>query len=209
MKKIFVLFLVLISAQCVFAKSKPTPVSPEGGYVGTLPDVIDRFQKSLPTQAAPMFNSIDGFNDKNQIKPAPRDNPAFVNIIIKKDKTAQYINDLNYVIPIIEKLANIIETNGDIQKFSAQSYFLKENVEYIYEKYDTKSESSYLSFKKLLQLNMQVQTVTLLRSESAIYSPYLPYGEKGYIYNSNNIDQQLQYLLKQINDTLIALKEAK
>lgn len=201
--------MVLICAQSVFAKTKPTPISPEGGYVGNLPDVVERFQKSLPTQAAPLFDSVDGFNDKNQLKPVPRDNPAFVNIILKKDKTAQYINDLNYIIPIIEKLATIIETNGDIQKFSAQSYFLKENVEYIYDKYDKKSESSYLSFKMLLRLNMQVQTVTLLRTESATYSPYLAYGEKGYIYNSNNIDQQLDYLLKQINDTLVVLKEAK
>lgn len=196
-------------AQSVFAKTKNVPIPQEGGYVGSLPDVTDRFQVSVPKTAAPMFDSVDGFNNQNQLKPSPRENPAFVNIVLKKDRTSQYINDLNDVIPIIEKIAKTIEADKDVQKFGAQAYYLKENVEYLRNKYNGKSESSYISFKKLMQLNMQVQTVSLLRSESATYSPYLAYGEEGYIYNSNNINQQLDYLLAQINDTLIVLREAR
>lgn len=208
MKKIFIIFLILLCSQCVLAKPKPAPLSKEGGYVGSLPDVEDRFQKSKKTTAPAIFESVDGFSDKNELKPAPRDNPAFVNIIIKKDKTSQYINDLNEIIPIVEKLANSIEKNADNQKFGAVAYFLKENVEYFQNKYKDKSESSFISYKKLSQLNMHVQTISLLRSEQATYSPYLPYSEKGYIYSDSNINQQMEYLLKEINETLAIMKEA-
>jgi len=207
MKKNLLLILILLCAQVAFAKGK-TPSSVEGGYVGTLPNVTESFQKALPQESKPIFESVDGFNDKNQLKPVPRDNPAFVNIILKKDKTSQYINDINYIIPIVEKLEAIIDNNEDIQKFSAESYYLKENVEFLRDKYKNKSEESYISFKKLMQLNMHVQTVSQLRSESAIYNPYLPYTDKGYIYNPNNINQQLEYLSKEMQDTLMILKEA-
>lgn len=208
MKKFLLLVLILLSAQIVFAKAKPAVPSVAGGYVGTLPNVTERFQTSQPQESKPMFDSVDGFDDRNELKPVPRDNPAFVNIILKKDKTSQYINDINYVIPIIEKIEKLIEGNKDIQKFSAEAYFLKINADSLRDKYQNKSEESYVSFKKLMQLNMHIQTVSLLRTESAIYSPYLAYTDKGYIYASNNIDKQLEYLLKEIQDTLIILKEA-
>lgn len=211
MKRIFILILVLLCAQnaqySLAAARKEVP-NPEGGYVGTLPNVTEGFQKSQPATAKPMFDSVDGFNDRVQIKPAPRNNPAFVNIILKKDRTSQYINDINYVIPIIEKIEKIIETKGDIQKFSAEAYFLKENVEYLRDKYQNKSEANYISFKRLMQLNMQIQSISLLRTEGEAYSPYLSYTQNGYIFSPNNINQQLEYLDKEIETTLIILKEA-
>lgn len=209
MKKILVLLLILFFAPCTFAKTKNVPLPQEGGYVGALPNVTDRFQPSVPTKSAPIFDSVDGFNDQSQIKPSPKDNPAFVNIIMKKDKTARYINDLNNIIPLVEKLAVSIENQADTQKFCAQAHNIDMNVEYFREKYKNKSEASYISFKKLMQLNMQIQSVSLLRSESATYAPYLASEKEGFIYNSNSVNQQLDYLLAQINDTLVILREAK
>lgn len=198
------------SAQPAFAKKKPLPQSIEGGYAGTLPTIEDlesRFQKSKLEIAQPAFESVDGFNDQNEIRPTPRDNPAFVNIILKKDKTSQYINDINAIIPIVQKIEDCIDDGQNVQKFNAASYFLNQNVEYLRKKYKNKSESSYISFKKLMQLNMHVQTIAQLRSESEIYSPYLAYTDRGYIFSPNSIDQQLNYLLKEIQDTLIVLKD--
>lgn len=206
MKKIFLLILILLSAQVVFAKPKP---SPEGGYAGNLPDVTKRFQKTEPASSAPMFDSVDGFNNQNELKPVPRNNPAFVNIILKKDKTSQYLNDLNDAISIIEKLRKNLEDSANIQKFNAQANYLNDNVGYIRNKYQYKSEGSYISYKKLMQLNMHVQAVSQLRIENQIYSPYLAYGGNGQIYSPNNIDKQLEYLLKEIDTTLVILKEAK
>ena len=218
MRKIFLLALIICTANgcfdLVFAKARTTPkskipaISVDGGYVGTLPDVQERFQKSQPKVSVPMFESVDGFNDQNQLKPVPRNNPAFVNIILKTDKTSQYINDVSDIIPIVEKVGRCIEDGQDVQKFNAASYFLKENVEYFRDKYENRSEGSYISFRKLMQLNLHIQTIAQLRAEGEIYSPYLAYTDKGYIFSPNNVNQQLDYLLKEIQDTLIVLREA-
>ena len=48
------------------------------GYVGTLPDVTEKFKPSTPTEATPIFESQEGFDDPDQLKPVPRDNPAFI-----------------------------------------------------------------------------------------------------------------------------------
>lgn len=212
MKKVLVLFLflVLCGNQVVFAKKKQAGVVPaSSGYVGTLPAVTQRFQKSETEMANPTFESQDGFNAQNAIKPAPRNNPAFVNIIMKKDKTSLYINDLNEIIAIIEKLQTIVENKEDIQKFNAQSYFLKANVEYFRAKYQNKAEESYSSFKKVMQLNTHAQAVSQLRLEREAYSPYVSAARSGNSFSQNGIDVQLDYLLADIKQTLVILKEAK
>ena len=194
----------------VFAKAKPkTDPVVNGGYAGVLPDALEKYQQTQPQKAPPVFDSVDGFNDQNQIKPSPRNNPAFVNIILKKDKTSQYVNDMNDMILIVQKLEKSLEEREDVQKFNAASNYFKENVDFFRDKYKNKSESSYISFRKLMKLNTHVQAISLLRSESSIYSPYLPYTDNGYIYSPNNINKQMDYLLKEVEDTLVILQEAK
>lgn len=211
MKRILVLFLILFCFSLpVFAKKKDSIVIPEGsGYVGTLPNLEERFKSSPIEESQPTFEYKDGFNNPNSIKPTPRDNPAFINIILKKDKTSQYINDLNSIIPMIERLQTIIETDGNVQKFNAQAYFVKENVEYFRNKYKDKAEQSYVSYKKLMQLNTHVQAVSQLRLESEIYSPYVTSEQSGNSFTDNNINSQLDYLLDDIKEALVVLKETK
>lgn len=213
MRKILILFLflMLFCTQTAFAKKKDATVSaPESsGYVGTLPNPTQRFQKPETKETAPVFESQEGFNDQDEIKPAPRNNPAFVNIIIKKDKTSQYINDLNEIILIIEKLQTVIESDENVQKFNAQSYFLKENIEYFRDKYQNSAEKSYISFKKVMQLNTHVQAVSQLRLEREVYSPYITASQSGNSLSQNGIDVQLDYLLTDIKGTLVILKETK
>lgn len=214
MKKILVVFLFLFCCMpAAFAnvftkKATPTPLQ-NSGYVGTLPNLEESFQRSETEEAKPSFEYQDGFNDPNQIKPAPRNNPAFINIIMKKDKTSQYINDLNYIISIVENLQTAVEDKVNVQKFNAQSYFLKENVEYFRDKYKNKAEESYVSFKKLMQLNTHVQAIAQLRLESEAYSPYVTAEGSGNLFTQNNINNQLDYLLNDIKDTLVVLKEAR
>lgn len=211
MKKILVLFLVIFCyAPVAFAKKKESIVVPESsGYVGTLPNIQERFQNSAEQEVQPSFDYKDGFNDPDEIKPAPRNNPAFINIIMKKDKTSQYVNDLNSLISIIEKLQTIVENQENVQKFNAESYFLKENVEYFRDKYTNKAEQSYISYKKVMQLNTHVQSISQLRLESEAYSPYVTEEQSGNMFTQNNIDTQLNYLLDDIKQTLVVLKETK
>lgn len=212
MKKIVVLFLCifLLCPQTVLAKGKKAINIPDGsGYLGTLPNLEDHFKSFQQQESQPTFEYKDGFNDPDKIKPAPRDNPSFVNIIIKKDKTSQYVNDLNYLISIIENLQTIIEDQENVQKFNAQAYFLKENVEYFRDKYNNKAEQSYVSFKKVMDLNTHVQSLSQLRLESEVYSPYVTTAQSGNLFSQNNIDNQLNYLLTDIKQTLVVLKETK
>lgn len=196
--------------QSVFAFGKKnSPAIENKGYVGILPDATQRFQSSVPKESEPEFQYKDGFNNQDDIKPAPRDNPAFVNIIIKRDKTSQYINDLNSIIVIIEKLEDLIEDSGNVQKFNSESYFLKANVDYFRDKYKNSAEGSYISFKKLMQLNTHVQAVAQLRLERESYSPYVTAAQSGNMFTQNNIENQISYLLDDIKSTLVVLKEAK
>lgn len=199
----------MLSSQCVFAKKADSSASKNSGYVGVLPNLEERFQATQEEEAKPTFEYQEGFNDPNAIKPAPRSNPAFVNIIMKKDKTSQYLNDLNELIAIIENLETTIEDNENVQVFNAKSYYLKENVEYFRDKYKNKSEASFISFKKLMELNTQVQTVSRLRLESEVYSPYVTATGSGNVFSKNTIDVQLDYLLENIKKTLVVLKETR
>ena len=59
-----------------------------------------------------------------------------------------------------------------------------------------------------MEVSLHSQSVSLLRSEAEKYNPYLAYSGAGNIYNSNNIDQQLEYLKYEIEQAIIVLKEA-
>lgn len=211
MKKILVLFLIMfLTTSIAFAQKKEAIKIPDGsGYVGTLPNLGERFQGSQEEEAKPTFDYQEGFNDPNSIKPAPRNNPSFVNVIIKRDKTSQYVNDLNELIFIIESLQDIVEDKGNIQKFNAKAYFLKENVEYFRDKYKNRAEESFISYKKVMQLNTQVQSLAQLRREGEVYSPFITAEGSGNIFSKNNISNQLDYLDEEIKKTLVILKETK
>ena len=211
MRKIFILILLFIltaqQSYALFGGRKP--VAEEGsGYVGTLPDIGKSFTSSEPNESKPVFEKTETFNSGSALKPVPRENPSFVNIILKSDKTSQYLNDLNEMIPVLEKILDSIEKGDSVQRFAAKVYFLNKNVEYLSEKYADKPEICFVSFKKLQEVTNHAQTVSNLRVEAEKYKPYLAYGGAGYIYNGNNIEQQLEYLRIEIEDALTILKDA-
>ena len=55
---------------------------------------------------------------------------------------------------------------------------------------------------------MHARSIALLRNEAERYNPYLAYGSSGYIYNPNNITEQLGYLKTEIEQTILILKES-
>ena len=147
MKRFIILCLVfsIVSSPCfawgIFGKKDKTktetssePVEiPEydnygKGYVGTLPDISGQFAPDEPSEKKPIFEKNKNFNSSKEIKPVPRDNPAFVNIILKTDKTSQYIKDLNELLPQLENILYCIENNYDVQKFNAKVYFFNQKM---------------------------------------------------------------------------------
>ena len=101
------------------------------GYAGTLPDLTKHHKKKEQKVSTPIFESQKDFNSPSDLKPVPKDDPAFVNIIQKKDKTSEYLIDANEIIGIMEKLLDCIESDGsayveligaDAESFHAENY---------------------------------------------------------------------------------------
>lgn len=213
MKKFFVCLILLsitLPSNAAFWHRKDKALEQElqgKGYAGTLPDIGEKIEKSKKKVTTPIFDSQEGFNDPTELKPAPLDNPAFINIIQKKDKTSQFVKDAAEIIPMLEKLVDCIEDNESLQLFITKANLLTLNVDNLAEKYNGKPESYYESFRKLQDVNRYVKSISQLRREAVTYQKYLAYSESGSIYNPENINQQLQYLLEELNTTILLLRE--
>lgn len=177
------------------------------GYAGTLPKLEKVFQKKEQKVTTPIFESQKDFNDPSELKPVPSDNPSFINIISKKDKTSQYIIDANEIIPLLERLVDCIEEEASVQLFNTRANVVAMNIDHLMAKYEGQPESYYESFKKLTEINQAVKSIAQLRKEALVYQRYLAYQSTGSIYNPENINQQLQYLLKELNDTILLIRQ--
>ena len=209
MKKYFLglILVILLGISSGTASAKTAPDNTKG-YVGTLPDLNKTYEKEQPKKINPDFKPTKDFNSANELKPVPRDNPAFVNIILKTDKTSKYVNDLNEFIPMLESLYDMIDDGANTQVFNAKAYYFTKSADYFKDKYANKPESYFLSYKKLLDLSMNTKSIALLRTEAAKYNPYMAYGGAGYLYNPDSLTEQLGYLKDEIKKTIIILKEA-
>lgn len=214
MKKYLLFCILILSTLIIFQGSfccakKARPESFDGkGYVGTLPDLTREYEPQEPKQTTPQMNPAKDFNSEDELKPVPRDNPAFVNMILKPDKTSQYVNDLNEFIPMLEDIYDLIEEESNVQIFNAKVYYFNKNADYFRDKYSGKPESHFVSYKRLMELSLHARSIALLRNEAEKYNPYLAYGDSGYIYNPNSITEQLGYLKTEIEQTILLLKES-
>ena len=206
MKKFGVLFLIMIIFSGIAHAGKPI-IETSKGYVGELPKLGKKIDdEKTESKTKPQYEKVKEFSSKEEIKDIPREDPAFVNIILKADKNTQYINDINDMLPMLEKIYNMIEDDVDVQKFVATTYFFSKNVEVLREKYENRPEFYFISFQKLLETDLQIQTVSNLRVEAVKNTPYMALGTEGKIYNSVNLQDQLSYLLKEIEETIMAIK---
>ena len=207
MKKLFAIIFIAFFCLPVYG-AKKNPAFDGMGYVGTLPDLTRQYQPTEPKSTKPVIEQVENFHSSDQVKPIPRDNPAFVNIILKQDKTTRYVNDINEFIPMLEKIYDSIEDGENVQLFNAKVYFFNKNADYLRDKYVEKPEGEYISFKKLMELSTHAKSIALLRSEAQKYNPYLAYSGAGYIYDPDNINQQLQYLKKEVEQAILLLRYA-
>ena len=69
-----------------------------------------------------------------------------------KDKTSKYIIDANEIIPLIERLADCIEEEANVQLFNTRANVLTMNIDHLMRKYEGQPESYYESFKKLTEI---------------------------------------------------------
>lgn len=199
MKKIFITILLLISV-----------ITTTGaGYVGTIPDVEAEFaylRKEKKENAVSPY-SVEQLDKQNEesLKPIPRGDDSYVDIIIKRDKTSKYTDDINSVVIILEKLRKCLNTNQDIQMFNAIVSNLIDNIEYIHIEYKDKEESNYLSYNKLLALSKEARSAATFRTRGLAVQKYLPYSAPDNIYTKENLEKKLESLLKSVNETIFIL----
>ncbi len=180
------------------------------GYVGTLPNVEAEFnhlkkQSSEKSMAPYTIEQLDKQNEQ-RLKPIPREDDSYVDIIIKKDKTTKYLKDVNHVIIILEKLRKCLNTNQDIQKFNAIVSNLIDNVEYIKAEYKDKPESNYLSYNRLQVVSQQAREVANFRTQGYSTQKYMPYTSENNVYTKEALDSKLEGLLVEVNETIFILK---
>ena len=177
------------------------------GYTGTLPDILDKYQTTKPAKGTPIFEAEEGFDDPDKLKPVPRDNPAFVDIILKGDKTSNYVNDINRIIPQVESLIDSIENGEDVQRFVAKATTLDFSIGALRKRYEGKPEGYFISYTKLMEIGMRAKSLAELRKEGAEYNKYLAYQSAGAIYAPDNINRELQYFLEELQKVLAILRE--
>ena len=191
-------------------KEKQTSENPmeNPGYNGDLPD-LNKHKTPENKKVPPVYETNEDFGDPATLKPVPRDNPAFVNIILKEDKESQYLNHINGMIPYVERLIDSIENQENEQLFVVKARVFKFKVDHLKTLYDGKSECYYPSYKKLQAVGAHASNIATLRNEAVVYKKYLAYQTTGSVYNPANIAVQLDYLLEELNDTLVVLKEER
>lgn len=214
MKKFLVVLAIIFIGLSAVAKDKEPAIPSESvmkqkGYEGSLPDILDKFQTSRPASATPVFEAEEGFDDPDKLKPVPRENPAFVNIILKKDKTSTYIHDINKIIPLVEVLIDSIENEDNVQRFVAKATNLEFAIGGLRDTFEGKPESFYQSYVKLMALCMHVKAMAELRREGAEYNRYLAYQAAGSVFAPDNVNKELQYLLDELQEVLVILREVE
>lgn len=195
--KIFILFFI-----CFFTSG--------AGYKGSLPNIDSQFEylKTTPKVTKPLFNSLDDVENVPQYKRVPRENPSYIDIILKKDKTSPYINDLNDVITLLEKMNKCIKNHGSVQKFNAIASSIIDHADYMGEKYADRPERYYISFAKLQSIAAQARSVATLQCESQIYIKYLTYQGEGQVYSKDSMKRQIELFQEELEKTIRILKDS-
>jgi len=213
MRKLFIIFFIFCFAQAncfgAFFKKDNPKVDTSQGYVGKLPDLTTEHKPSEPNVSPPIFDKAYDFNSADKIKPTPMDDPVFVNIILKKDKTSEFYNDVQEFIDMLEKISDSIESHEDVQRFASRVYYLNVNTDYLCEKYENKPESSYSAFKQIVKISNNAKEVSKLRSDAEKYKKYLAYTDTGAEYSKNNIEMELFNLKNAIERTISILKNVQ
>lgn len=205
---IFILCFTANGCFGAFFKKEDKPnIDTSNGYVGKLPNLNTEYKPSDTGISTPIFDKTKDFHSENAIKPIPRDDPAFVNIILKKDKTSPYVNDLQEFIEVLEQIYDSIEDNENVQYFNSRVYYLNINTDYFKEKYEDKPESNYISYKQLIKVSNEAKEVARIRAEAEKYKRYLAYSNSGSEYKKNNIDVQLFNLKLSVEKTINILKD--
>ena len=181
------------------------------GYYGTLPDIKEAFKYKTPKDSpSPKTNAKvydSDTTDEDSLKPAPTDDALFLDIIVKKEKTSNYVNDIQKTKLALTNLKKCIEEKSDIQRFNGSINLVDLYAKNLKEKYENKSESLKESYINILNTVNEAKILGNLMYDSNYYAKYIPTSTGQY--SKENINLQQEKLLNKINKTLFLINEEK
>ena len=190
-----------------FKKEKKSNPEEQTGYYGTLPNISRDF--AYKKQVANTTSEIDAKIptkeelDNENLKPAPFDDALFLDVIVKKEKNSQYVNDIQKTKFALNNLKKCIEEQGDIQRFNACVNVIDLYVQNLKTKYKDKSESLKESYIDILSTNYYAKLLGNLMYDANYYSRYIPTNQGKY--SKENIANEQKELLAKINKTIFLI----
>ncbi len=177
------------------------------GYYGSLPNINQDFSykkqgSTTSTQDVDAMLPKENMEDKD-LKPAPYDDSLFLDVIVKKEKASNYVNDVQKTKLALANLKKCIEENGDIQRFNGCVNMVELYSKNLQKKYENKSDSLRESYIDILNTNYHAKVLGNLLYDANYYSRYIPTAEGKY--SKQNIENKKQDLLKRINKTLFLI----
>jgi len=177
------------------------------GYWGTLPNVEEDFKYKKQNVMSPRTDDVKipdetDLEDEN-LKKAPFDDALFLDVIIKKEKTSNYVNDIQKTKFALLNLKKCIEQKGDIQRFNACVNMVDLYSKNLKTKYKDKSESLKESYVDILTTSYHAKVLGNLMYDSNYYARYIPTAQGKY--SPANITIEQEKLLNRINKTLFLI----
>ena len=192
-----------------FKKDKKTNVNLEGkGYYGTLPDINKDFEdKKEATQTIPQKQYSEKDLKDGLLLDAPLNDPLFLDVIIKKEKNSDYVNDLIKIKETLERLRECIKNNASIQFFNANVNVLDLQTTNLEKKYQYSAYAQTNSYYAVRHVNYSAKVLGNLKFDANFYSRYMPLGDS--VYAPKNIKEQSEALLNEIERTIFEIGNAQ
>ncbi len=183
-----------------------TEVVPQG-YYGSIPNIEQDFKYKQPV-IEPTSTEIDALIpedtvNQEKLKEAPFNDSLFLDVIVKKEKESNYLNDIQKTKFALTNLKKCIEENGDIQRFNGCVNMVELYSKNLQAKYGNKSDSLRESYMDILNTNYHAKVLGNLMYDANYYARYVP-TQTGQ-YSKENIQEKKQALLKRINKTLFLI----
>lgn len=193
----------------IFKKKKKPITDTQGkGYYGTLPDVMGDFEYKRETSQTVKQKQYSEKDLKDGLLlDAPLNDPLFLDVIIKKDKNSDYVNDLMKIKETLEKLKECINNDASIQFFNANVNVLDLQTSNLEKKYQYTAYAQSESYYAVRHVNYSAKVLGNLKFDANFYSRYMPVQDS--VYAPKNIKEQSQALLDEINNTIFQIGNAR
>lgn len=175
------------------------------GYEGLLPDLEADMSYKIKSKA-PKYSPVRVSDKVSKLQEIPREDKDYVDIIVKKNRTSEYVKDIQPIIALLEKFKTYVEDEKSVQMYNAIASNYIDHAYCIQKKYANRPEHFYASYRALMSLAEAAAKSAVVKAESSVYVNYLPYSQEGEKYTKGNIREIDKNILKQIYDTIYILK---